>query len=231
VNPNVLNVLDENEGVVYAAEYSIPPNTKENLNNLNPDFSAHISGLKVGFTTLTNPRDRFPVFAWGSGFNRVKYSCVCTSTPHLNEKKVHKMLTVEYPNAHIQGEWWKENSQMKSDLNTVTFPSIDQGIVQGVVESCEYTRFGQVKDFNRERISRWHSSGRFSDSLMNARSEDSSLSFHDTDLDGEEDDAESKNSEQMEGEDELESEDEGDEAESEISEQMDDTEGETSETN
>ena len=186
---------------MYAAEYSIPPSTKQNLNNLHPGFSEIISGLKVGCTR--NPQKRFPGFVWGSGMNCVSYSCVRTLTPHLNEKKVHKMLTVEYPNAHIQGEWWKENSQMKSDLNTVTFPSIDQGIVQGVVESCEYTRFGQVKDFNRERISRWHSSGRFSDELIKARLNDISLSFHDTDPDGKGDD-----SEQMEGEYEGESEDE-----------------------
>ena len=32
---NELNAPNENEGIVYAAEYIIPPRTKENLNNLN----------------------------------------------------------------------------------------------------------------------------------------------------------------------------------------------------
>ena len=187
---------NENEGVVYAAEYSIPPSTKQNLNNLHPGFSAIISGLKIG-CTARNPQARFPVFAWGSGFNRVKYSCVCTSTPHLNEKKVHKMLTVEYPNAHIHGEWWKENAQMKSVLNTATFSSINKGVVQGAVEFGEYTRVGILKSINRTRISRWNLAGRFSDGLIKARLADSSLTFHDTD-----------DSEQMEGEYEGESEDE-----------------------
>ena len=119
---------NENEGVVYAAEYSIPPSTKQNLNNLHPGFSEIISGLKVGCTR--NPQKRFPGFVWGSGMNRVSYSCVRTLTPHLNEKKVHKMLTVDYPNAHIQGEWWKENAQMESYLNTTTCPSMGQGEVE-----------------------------------------------------------------------------------------------------
>ena len=50
---------------------------------------------------------------------------------------MHKILTVEYPNAHIQGEWWKENAQMKSVLNTITIPSINQGVVQGIAEFGE----------------------------------------------------------------------------------------------
>ena len=68
--------------------------------------------------------------------NHLTYSFVCSLTPHLSEKKVHNMLMAEYSNEHIQGEWWKENVQMESDLNTTTFHSIDQG----VVERGEFTR-------------------------------------------------------------------------------------------
>jgi hypothetical protein len=113
------------------------------------------------------------------------------------------MLTVEYPNEHVQGEWWKENAQMKSVLNSTTFPSINQGVVQGAVEFGEYTRVGIIRDINRKRISRWNLAGRFSDGLIKARLNDISLSFPDTDPDGKGDD-----SEQMEGEYEGESEDE-----------------------
>ena len=92
---------------------------------------------------------------------------------------------------------------MKSVLNTTIFPSINKGVVQGVVESGQYTRFGKIKSINREHIRRWHLAGRFSDRLIKACLADSSLTFHDTDPDGEGDD-----SEQMEGEYEGESEDE-----------------------
>jgi len=77
VNTNVLYVPDENEGVVYAAEYMLPQSTKRNLDNLNPDFSEHISGLKVGFTTK-KPQARFSQFAWGSGMNCMIYFCICS---------------------------------------------------------------------------------------------------------------------------------------------------------
>jgi len=87
----------------------------------------------------------------------------------------------EYSNEHIQGEWWKENAQMESVLNTTTFPSIGQGIV----EHGEFTRLGGINDINRECIRRWRSAGQFSESLMNARLDDSSLSFPDTNPDGE----------------------------------------------
>ena len=60
-------VPDENEGVVYATEYSIPPSTKQNLNNLNPDFSEHISCLKVE-CNRRNPQTWFSKFAWGYSF-------------------------------------------------------------------------------------------------------------------------------------------------------------------
>ena len=68
---------------------------------------------------------------------------------------------------------------MKSVLNTATFPSINKGVVQGVVESGEYTRFGLLKSINRKRISRWNLAGRFSDGLIKARLNDISLSFPD----------------------------------------------------
>jgi hypothetical protein len=70
---------------------------------------------------------------------------------------------------------------MKSVLNTATFPSINKGVVQGFVESGEYTRFRLLKSINKKRISRWNSTGQFSDGLIKARLNDISLSFPDTD--------------------------------------------------
>ena len=119
---------------------------------------------------------------------------------------MHKILTVEYPNAHIQGEWWKDNAQMKSVLNTITIPSINQGVVQGIAEFGEWTRVGIIRDINREHIGKWHFAERSSESLIKACLANSSLSFPDTDQDGKGDDS----SEQMEGEYKGESEDEED---------------------
>ena len=44
---------------------------------------------------------------------------------------------------------------MESDLNTTTFPSVGQG----VVEHGEFTRVGYINDINKEHIRRWRSAG------------------------------------------------------------------------
>ena len=49
-----MNVSDKERGMVYAAEYILPQSTKQNLDNLNPGFSGHISGVKDGRTS--NPQ-------------------------------------------------------------------------------------------------------------------------------------------------------------------------------
>ena len=62
--------------------------------------------------------------------NHLTYSFVRSLTPHLGKKEVHNMLKAKYFNEHIQGEWWKENAQMESYLNTTTCPSMGQGEVE-----------------------------------------------------------------------------------------------------